>query len=199
PVLVLMLLNATMWLIANFIVYTYLAELLERVTHLADSAISGMIFLFGLASVLGNALGGYGADRWGATRMLVIGMIGLAIAFLVLPWASVTVWGVAIVLVVWGVFGWMLMTPQQHRLIALSPQSANIVLSLNGSALYIGSGTGAIVGGLTLRFFSVQALGWVGGTITLLALVVLFVCLRATSVARLTEQQAEILREEAVA
>jgi predicted MFS family arabinose efflux permease len=57
--------------------------------------------------------------------------------------------------------------------LALLRQPAIVILSLNGSALYLGIGTGAALGGLVVQSLSLSALGWVGAVFELLALVVL--------------------------
>ena len=175
PVLVLPLVNALVWTMGGFTVYTYLSPFLQQMTHVQGAGISAMFLVFGVAGVLGNALGGYGADHWGAVRTLVWGLIGAAAALLALPLVSGSVWAVGCVVGVWGIAGWSLNSPQQHRLITLAPSAVNIILSLNNSALYLGIGAGAALGGWVVQDLSFPALGWVGGVLDLLALVVLWI------------------------
>jgi len=59
---------------------------------------------------------------------------------------------------------------QQHRLIGLSGPSAGIVLSLNASAIYLGSAGGAFLGGLVVKYGSAAMLGYFGGAWALMAL-----------------------------
>ncbi len=49
-----------------------------------------------------------------------------------------------------------------------------MVLSLNSSAIYLGTATGSALGGLMLRFTPLTTLGWIGSGWELIALVVLF-------------------------
>jgi hypothetical protein len=42
----------------------------------------------------------------------------------------------------WGLASWGLMTAQQARLVSLAPALAAVSLSLNSSAIYLGSATG---------------------------------------------------------
>jgi DHA1 family putative efflux transporter-like MFS transporter len=53
--------------------------------------------------------------------------------------------------------------------IAVAPESSSILLSLNGSVIYLGIGAGSAVGGLILHFASLTALGWVSGGLALAA------------------------------
>jgi DHA1 family inner membrane transport protein len=173
PAIVLTLINALVWTMGAFTIYTYLSPFLQRLTHLQGAGISAMFLLFGIASVLGNALGGYGADHWGAVRTLTFGLLGVAAALFALPLVSASWWGVACAVGLWGIAGWLLTPPQQHRLITLAPSSINVILSLNSSALYLGIAAGAALGGLVMQDLSLLALGWVGGSLELLAVIVL--------------------------
>jgi predicted MFS family arabinose efflux permease len=173
PAILITFVNLMVWVIGGFTVYTYLSSFLEHLTHLEGASISVMFLLFGAAGVIGNMIGGYGADHWGAVRTMVSGLPVLAAAYFALPLVSGSFWGMACVVVVWGMAGWVLLPPLQHRLITLAPKAIDVVLSLNGSVQYLGVGIGAAVGALVVQYFSLSALGWVGGTFELLALIIL--------------------------
>ena len=53
-----------------------------------------------------------------------------------LAWTALHPAGAVAALIVWGLCGWGLIVPQQHRLVQLSPQGAPLVLALNNSATY---------------------------------------------------------------
>ncbi len=136
-----------------------------------------MLLLFGLAAIAGNALGGYGADRWPYGPSVGAIFVVLALSFLFfsllmpLGGSPAAVFGAGAALVTWSVAGWALTPFQQYRLLNLAPHDGSIVLSLNASAIYLGQGVGAGVGALVLLHGS---LGWiaalcvVGGLIVLL-------------------------------
>lgn len=62
---------------------------------------------------------------------------------------------------------------QQYRLIELSPEQSNLVLSLNASAIYLGQGAGAAIGALVLLYGSLGSLGWVAALCAATSVVVL--------------------------
>jgi predicted MFS family arabinose efflux permease len=64
------------------------------------------------------------------------------------------------------------MTAQQARLVALTPDLAPVSLSLNSSAIYLGSATGAAVGALVIADGAVRMLGDVAACISLAALLI---------------------------
>lgn len=202
PVLALALVNILIWTMGGFTVYTYLSPFLQQLTHLQGANISILFLVFGIASVIGNVLGGYGADHWGTSRTLTIGLLATMVALFALSLVSGSLWGVACMVGIWGVAGWSLMPSQQHRLITLAPAAVNIVLSLNNSALYLGIAAGAALGGLVVSDLSLTALGWVGSALELLALLVLGLsALLLRKVARQREQateRIEVARRELV-
>ncbi len=156
-----------------YTVYTYLAPLLLHETHLTVIGVSAMLLVLGLASVVGNLVGGHAADRWGARRTLVVGTILLGVALLVMPLAAPFVMAAGLVVVVWGVAGWLNGPAQQQRLLTLAPDQPAVILSLNASGLYLGIAIGAAVGGLVLQRGSFLLLGVVGALWQVGALTVL--------------------------
>jgi DHA1 family inner membrane transport protein len=74
---------------------------------------------------------------------------------------------------IWGLGGWGVITAQQARLVALAPALASISLSLNSSAIYLGSATGAAAGALVIADGAVGRLGWVAAGFSLSALLVI--------------------------
>ena len=167
PVVVVTLSLTAIGLGAGFVVFTYVGPLLGELTGFGGRGISGMLLVFGVAAVVGNALGGYGADRWGygrsAAGIFVVLTLSLLAFSLLAPLAGtlLAVVGAGTALVVWSVAGWALTPFQQYRLIELAPRTQNIVLSLNASAIYLGQGIGAGIGALTIGYGSLASLGWV--------------------------------------
>jgi predicted MFS family arabinose efflux permease len=164
---------------SGFVVFTYVDPLLGDLTGFGGRGISGMLLLFGLAAIAGNALGGYGADRWGYGRSMVV--IFVVVALSLLSFSLLTpvagslpaVVGAGVALVTWSVAGWAITPFQQYRLIERAPNTQNIVLSLNASAIYLGQGVGAGIGALVLLYGSPASLGWVAALCTAAGLVVL--------------------------
>jgi predicted MFS family arabinose efflux permease len=73
-------------------------------------------------------------------------------------------------ILLWGFASWGLITAQQARLVALAPALAPVSLSLNSSAIYLGSATGAAAGAWAIGTGAVGRLGWVALGFSLAAL-----------------------------
>jgi predicted MFS family arabinose efflux permease len=156
----------------TFTVYTYLGVFIAGVAGLGPQALAPVLLGFGLASAVGTQLSGSAADRWGA-RSTVIAGGGLALlAYLAFslsgPARAMPVMLPAMLL--WGFASWGLITAQQARLVALAPALAPISLSLNSSAIYLGSAMGAAAGALVIRDGVMERLGWVAAGFGLAAL-----------------------------
>ena len=180
---------------AGFVVFTYVDPLLGDLTGYGGRGVSGMLLLFGLAAVAGNALGGYGADRWSYGRSMVAIFVVVALSLLafslLVPVAGslAAVVGTGAALVTWSVAGWAITPFQQYRLIELAPRNQNIVLSLNASAIYLGQGVGAGIGALVILYGSLGSLGWVAALCTATGLIVLLAGVRSGSRGREPDQE----------
>jgi predicted MFS family arabinose efflux permease len=179
PAVVVALCLTTLGLMGGFVVFTYVGPLLARITGFGGAGVSVLLFLFGVAAIFGNSLGGYGADRFGYARLMTVILILLSLALVgfsvlvLLSGSALAVPATLAVLALWGVAGFALVPLQQYRVVQLAPQTRNVALSLNASAIYLGQGAGAGFGALALSYGSLATLGWTGSTCVLAALAVL--------------------------
>ncbi len=162
-----------------YLVYTYIAPLLEQNTHLSD--ISGLLIVTGLGVVVGSWISGTAADRFGTTRSLMISLLLFSIILAIFSWATTGLLTGLPALFLWGGTAASIFTPQQHRLLSLAPAHANVILALNNAALYLGTAGGAVLGGVALRWLPVTQLNWVGASFALLALLLLVLSLRVSA------------------
>ena len=175
----------TLGLMGGFVVFTYVSPLLTEITGFGGAGVSGLLFLFGVAALIGNWLGGYGADHVGYARLMaaILSLLSLSLLGFSLLVASsgtaLAVPGTLAALALWGVAGFALNPLQQYRVAQLAPGIRNIALSLNASAIYLGQGIGAGLGALALGNGSLATLGWTGSLCALAALALLLLTSRA--------------------
>jgi predicted MFS family arabinose efflux permease len=133
---------------ALYTTFTYVATVFEPVTGGDAGTLALLLWVSGLAGIVGNTLGGHLTDRIGARPVVLLGLGGIVVvqAVLLAPLSLPTafVWAAGAVVV------WLAVVAQQHRVVSLAPQNAPVVLGLNGSALYLGTSVGGAVGGVAV-------------------------------------------------
>lgn len=165
----------TVFLAGSYVIFTYIAPLLETTMGFGRDGITATLTLAGLGAVAGSLMGGALTDRIGAQRtlaLLCLAQMAIMPLFSTLPLPLAAVLALA---AVWSLFGWSFMPAQQVRLIARSPDNANVLLALNAGGVYLGAAAGSALGGAVIAKAGLGALGWGGGACAFAALCMLLV------------------------
>lgn len=176
PRLLLALIPALLWNLGFYVLYTYIAPLLQQNLHTSDVSI--FLLANGLGPMLGNWIAGAIIDRVGSIRPIFLSLVALIIVEPLVALTTHSLLTALLILFLWGLCVPMLFTPQQHRLLRLAPEHANVILALNNSTFYLGIAGGAALGGVSLRIVSVTQLGWIGAACVLLALLLFALSMR---------------------
>lgn len=173
------LLMTVVWALGVFCFYTYLAVFLDRHAGIAGYGVSATFVLFGALGALGNSIGGRLSDRFGpvatlrgSLSVLAFSVASLGLVAAVLPPATAIV-PIVLLVGLWAFSGWAGNAPQASRLAGLAADAPSVALSLNASALYIGTAAGAALGAMALRHGEVWHLGLWAAACEVLALLVL--------------------------
>lgn len=166
-------LRTLLYFVAIFSVFAYIGPVLQALNTMSSTQLSITLAVFGLAGVAGTLSGGWANDRFGSLPTMRLQMTVLVSTMAVLPFTRGHLYATMATLVVWGIAGFGMMAPQQSRLATLAPAQAPLLLSLNGSMLYIGTALGAVISGSMLEHLHLSQLGWVGVPFGLLALLTL--------------------------
>ncbi|QRG66659.1 MFS transporter [Brevibacillus choshinensis] len=150
------------WILGYTIIYTYISPFLLTITGMSDQMVSIGLFAFGIASLLGSQVGGYGADKWGIPRTMIGGLLLHSGILLLITAFSHSFVFVLPLLMLWSFFAWSTGPVQQVYLIGMAPKASGIILSLNTSIVQLGMAVGAVIGGMVVENISLQAVGWIG-------------------------------------
>ncbi|MHC8334265.1 MFS transporter [Pseudomonas sp. LB3P25] len=168
PAVLRTLLITTLWAMASYTTYTYLAPLLEATTLINGPAIGFVLFGWGVSAAIGLAISGPAVDRKGPRAVILPALATSTTAFIVLSLAphvvgkQIVVVPIVLAIAAWGVAHWAFYPAQQTTLVGVAGvASAPVVLSLNASFMYLGFSLGAGLGSLTLRYSSLANLGFV--------------------------------------
>ena len=151
-----------LYFVAIFLVFSYIGPVLQALVPMSGERLSVTLMLFGLSGVAGTLVGGWANDRFGPRRSLAVQLSVLGTMMALLPLTQGHYPLLVATLVVWGIAGFGMMTPQQSRLAVLAPAQAPILLSLNTSMLYFGTALGAANGGAVSGWVGFAQMAWVG-------------------------------------
>ncbi|MGI5352702.1 MFS transporter [Streptomyces sp. CA-250714] len=155
-----------------YTLYTYIAPALRDATGGNESLLILILLAWGVGTLAGNIAAGRLVDRHDSARVLTGTLACAALALALTPLATRALAPALVWAVVWGVTVGVIVVPQQHRLIALNPAAAPVLLGLNSSALYVGIALGGGLGGLAQEWFGLAPaeLGPVAAGVTALTL-----------------------------
>jgi predicted MFS family arabinose efflux permease len=153
----------------QFVLFSYFAPVLHQTVG-ADATALGLLWgWFGVCGLLGNMLVSRTIDRVGAPRMVLVTTALIALSLLLWP-LGVTLAGLALILVPWGLGCFAANSAQQARLVSMAPALAPGSVALNSSGIYVGQAVGAAAGGWLLAHDAIAWMSWAGVAMLVCAL-----------------------------
>lgn len=166
-----LLLGVTIFQIGgSFVLFAFFGPYLSEVTGLGTDGIAGMLFVFGIASLIGNFAAGWAVDRCGAAPVTHGAVALTALSLVALMGTPGSAWAAGLAITLWGATVFGINTAQQARLVEAAPEFTTVVLPANSSILFAGQALGAALGGLVLAWGGLEVLPLVGGLVVLVAL-----------------------------
>ncbi|HWS51666.1 MAG TPA: MFS transporter [Microbacterium sp.] len=150
---------------------TYLVPFLDQVTGLTGPIVTAYLLVYGVSTTLGSILGGRFADA-NASRMLIVGAVGVAISLVVMLVFGANAWMAALAVMGIGLLGMATGPSIQHRVVALSGPGAPLAASLPASAVNAGIAFGAFSGGIAIDVSGVSSAVVAGIAIAVVAIAV---------------------------
>jgi DHA1 family inner membrane transport protein len=157
PALLVIVTTTLLAMAGDYVFYTYFAPFTLLLTHGGEPALALALFIIGISSVVGIALGGTSADRFGVHRTIVVSTIVLLIALLglwalsITPVTTMTMLLDALAFFIWGGAGLGIVIPLQSLLLTTVPDQSVVTLALNSSGSLFGIALGGAVGGLIVN------------------------------------------------
>ncbi|MEM7060951.1 MAG: MFS transporter [Pseudomonadota bacterium] len=156
---------------AQFVTYAVIAAFLADRFAIGETLLPLALFTFGIGGILGNLLATRLSDRLGPAKLIQISLAVTMGVFICLQLAPSNKAVAFILMGAWSIFGMMLFAPQQARLISLAPERTNLLLALNGSAIYLGMAGGAALSGMLYAKTGSDGLAWVSCVLVVMAMV----------------------------
>jgi MFS transporter, DHA1 family, purine base/nucleoside efflux pump len=150
--------------------YAYLTPFVKTTMGLEGTWVSAIYFIFGLAALSGGVVGGTLADWLGPKPTILATITIFGFAIFSIPYTTFALPAFLIVLAIWGMMSWAVTPPMQSYLMKTSPETSDIQISLNNSAVHLGIAFGSFVGGIVTELASVEQNATVGGLFAIVAL-----------------------------
>jgi DHA1 family inner membrane transport protein len=161
-----------------FVVFTYIAPILEQVSGFSARAVTLILVFFGAGLTLGNVVGGKLADRSLMPSLMGV-LLALAAVMAVFVKTSHFPVAAAVTVFVWGIAAFATVPPLQMRVVEKARHAPNLASTLNIGAFNVGNAGGAWLGGLALTHgLKLDALPWVAMVVALVAFAVTLVAAR---------------------
>lgn len=173
---------------ATFALFTYVAPLLEDVTHVSPRTVTWTLFLIGLGLTIGNYIGGRLAD-WRLGAALTGIFLVLAVVSAIVRWTSPHLIPLEINLFLWALVSFAAVPGLQVNVMIFGKAAPNLVATLNIGAFNVGNALGAWVGGSVIGAgFGLQAVPLAAAVLALGAVVAIRISLHFVHLATRTSR-----------
>lgn len=154
----------------HFTAYTFLRPVLQ--SDGVDGGSVGMLLLvFGIAGLCGNFVAGALVDRWLPHTVLGISVV-LTVAMVAVAANGTTTFSAAGLLILWGLGYGAVPVTLQTWMFRSAPHAVEAASSLFVSAFNLSIALGALIGGIAVEAISVDGVLWIGGALTVVAILV---------------------------
>ena len=170
PRVTLTLLCTWLYQSGHFIIYTYFTVVFDRAIGHNALLTGALLVLWGTSGTVSNLIAGRLSDSLGSRKLIVSMLVVLTLVLISVSWGGASLWTTIPLLIVYGAVSWGTLAPQQHRLVAIAPQSAPVVLGLNTSCTYFGVTTAGVIGAIGIHAVGAHRLGYLGAVFVVIAL-----------------------------
>ncbi|MFM2477783.1 MFS transporter [Celerinatantimonas sp. MCCC 1A17872] len=145
----------------SFIAYTYMSEILGKITGFSISAIGTILIFYGVAVTFGNFYASKWADKQGPLKASAGIFIALAVTLLLFGFFATNKFVVIPLIMIWGAAAFGSVPVLQLYVVQQAkkhfPQAINASSSMNIAAFNLGIAIGASVGGIVVAHFGLLA------------------------------------------
>ena len=153
----------------QFTLFTYLNPSLKASLHADTWLVTAVLAWFGVWAMVGNVVASRFVAKAGASNAVSGSLLMMALALTIWGAGATALVTVMLAAALWGAGTFSSNSMQQARLADIDPALASASIALNTSAIYIGQGTGAALGGSMIKAGNLSHLPWTGGVIVLAA------------------------------
>lgn len=136
--------------------YTYITPYLLLLYPSLEAAMSVILILLGVASFIGNLLGGYVSDHIGYAKSMLLGaVIQTALILLILVFQPVQ-WFSVLLAILWIMSGWFTGLQLNTGIAQVTENKSSFMISINSSSLQLGSAIGSGLAAVVINLSGIQ-------------------------------------------
>lgn len=155
-----------------FTAFTYIAPILTSITGFSPAAITPILLLFGVGTLIGNTIGGKLSD-WKLMPSLAAILALLAAIMAVFTISANNKTAAVITVFIWGVAAFASIPAFQMRVLDKAKSAPNLASSLNISSFNLANAGGAYLGGLVIdSSWGLSSVSLVAASVTAFGLIV---------------------------
>lgn len=149
PAMLMALATTALGSAAMFTVFTYIAPILQHVTHVSPMLLNAALVIYGVGLTIGNWLGGRFSDKALHSTLVVV---LASLTALLLLFAVTMRWTVPALATIfaWGVATFALVPALQTRVMQVGKAAPNLTAAINIGAFNLGNAMGAALGGAVI-------------------------------------------------
>jgi predicted MFS family arabinose efflux permease len=167
------LLGIVLLVLAHFTTYTYVTPFLRNDAGMDGNLVSSLLFVFGVAGVVGNLAAGWATSRdIRKSFMAVVTLMGLAMVLFPLFAGHLT--GAVLTIGLWGLAFGAMPTCANMWMFAAVPEAMEGGAAILVSTFQVGIAIGSLLGGGIVDHFNIPSVMWIGGALAVLSLLVLY-------------------------
>jgi DHA1 family purine ribonucleoside efflux pump-like MFS transporter len=154
--------------------YTFVTPYLEQITHLNAAIVSGLLFAYGVSTVVGNFVGGAFAGRnLHKTVVATVWIFVLSLAAMASFASSPLLAGAA--LLIWALSWGMAPVGTQLWLYNATLHTPEAAQAMNTSVFQLSIGLGSLAGGVVVNNVGLHGSMWLGVAILILAVCMVYI------------------------
>lgn len=165
--------------LGQFTAYSYLNPILATAGGLDEGMIVTMLFVFGIAGIIGTVIGSKTVDRHCAATLL-ISMAVVCVSLALLTVSAQATASLTFVVICWGAAMTAVCLAFQTVLLNVAPDAADVATSLYSGIFNVGIGGGAFIGSRVSQAAGFMPVAYVGAALVAVSLLSL-VIVRAKS------------------
>jgi predicted MFS family arabinose efflux permease len=154
----------------TFVVFTYLAPLLQEVTGFKDGAVALILLGYGIAIAIGNMIGGKLSNRNPIKALFYMFMVQAIVLFVLMFTAPFKIAGLMTIFLM-GVLAFMNVPGLQVYVVMLAerfvPSAVDVASAINIAAFNAGIAIGAYLGGVISDSIGLIHTSWIGALMVL--------------------------------